>query len=397
MAPIQRMVHRVWMFLLLTVLLLSFPMYVTAEAPKAEEIFEKIVQASRTVDFQGNLTLFTQMPMGNPISEAQVIRKAPDKQRIEFTWPNEIRGTGIVINGEQRWPIRDDRERRGRPFLAPPPNRMMDEFPLKQIKHIMQNYDIHVMDGGIIADRNTYLLEIEPKVTGKPSRKIWVDAEKNVMLKVENYDSQKRLRGFYLYNNIDFDSKIDEAVFRKESEAGNGKSQRPGRGREELWNVNQGKPDLDRIRKAARIDVIVPDQLPAGFTLQSIESLSFGERRNVHLRYTDGLATLSVFQSLSKDEERGGRHSGRGEGRPQRPEGGPQGPEGGPQRPDRPPETGTATKKMNIDGVECEVMSTGPMVILRWNYRTVFFTLMGELEQKQMTEIAGSFISKGDG
>ena len=102
MAPIQRMVHRVWMFLLLTVLLLSFPMYVTAETPKAEEIFEKIVQASRTVDFQGNLTLFTQMPMGNPISEAQVIRKAPDKQRIEFTWPNEIRGTGIVINGEQR-------------------------------------------------------------------------------------------------------------------------------------------------------------------------------------------------------------------------------------------------------------------------------------------------------
>jgi hypothetical protein len=42
-------------------------------------------------------------------------------------------------------------------------------------------------------------------------------------------------------------------------------------------------------------------------------------------------------------------------------------------------------------------MSTGPMVILRWNYKKVFFTMMGELEQKQMTEIADSFISKGDG
>lgn len=388
MAPIQQMVHRAWLFLVITVLLLSFPVYVTAEIPGAEEIFEKLIQSSRTVDFQGRLTFVAQIPRGNPVCEARVIRKAPDKQRIEFIWPSEMRGMGMVINGEQRWSIRDNRERGGRPFLARPPNRMMDDFPLKNIQRLLRNYDIRVLDGGSIADRSTYLLEIDPKVAGKPSRKIWVDAEMSVILKVEHYDSQKRLRGFYSYNKIDFAPEIDEAVFRKGRRTGNGKSQRPERGRKELWSANQGKPDLGKIRKAARLDVIIPNQLPAGFALQSIQALSFGERRNVHLRYTDGLAVLSVFQSSSEGGGRGGRRGGRGEGRPQRP--------GGPQKPDRPPGADAATKKISVDGVECEMMSRGPMVILRWNYKTVFFTLMGELEQEQMTEIVGSFISKGD-
>jgi len=388
MAPIQQMVHRAWLFLVIAVLLLSFPVYVTAEIPGAEEIFEKLMQSSRTVDFQGRLTLVAQIPRGNPVCEARVIRKAPDKQRIEFTWPSEMRGTGMVINGEQRWSIRDNRERGGRPFLAPPPNRMMDDFPLKNIQRLLRNYDIRVLDGGSIADRSTYLLEIDPKIAGKPSRKIWVDAEMSVILKVEHYDSQKRLRGFYSYSNIDFAPEIDEAVFRRGHRTGNGKSQWPERGRKELWSANQGKPDLGKIRKAVRLDVIIPDQLPAGFALQSIQALSFGERRNVHLRYTDGLAVISVFQSSSEGGGRGRRRGGRGEGRPQRP--------GGPQKPDRPPGADAATKKISVDGVVCEMMSTGPMVILRWSYKTVFFTLMGELEQKQMTEIVGSFISKGD-
>lgn len=388
MAPIQQMVHRAWLFLVIAVLLLSFPLYVTAEIPGAEEIFEKLIQSSRTVDFQGRLTLVAQIPRGNPVSEARVIRKAPDKQRIEFTWPSEMRGMGMVINGEERWSIRSDRERGGRPFLAPPPNRMMDDFPLKNIQRLLRNYDVRILDGGSIADRSTYLLEIDPRVAGKPSRKIWVDAEMSVILKVEYYDSQKRLRGFYSYSNIDFEPEIDEAVFRKRRGKGNGKSQRPGRSREELWNANQGKLDLGKIRKAVRLNVIVPDQLAAGFALQSIQALSFGERKNVHLRYTDGLAVLSVFQSLSEGGGRGGRRGGRGEGRSQRPSGS--------QRQGRPSGADAATKKINIYGVVCEMMSTGPMVILRWNYKTVFFTLMGELEQKQMTEIVGSFISKGD-
>ena len=52
---------------------------------------------------------------------------------------------------------------------------------------------------------------------------------------------------------------------------------------------------------------------------------------------------------------------------------------------------------MTVNGVEFEVMASGPMVILRWSFDTVFFTLMGEVDQKQMIEIASSFIDKGDG
>jgi len=397
MAPIQRMAHNVWLFLIIAVLLLSLPMYAASEMPEPEGIFEKLLQSSRTVDFEGRLTLFAQIPGGNPMSEAQVIRKAPDKQRIEFVWPSEISGMGMVINGEERWSFRGDRGRGGRPFLAPPPNRMMDDFPLKNIQRLLRNYDIRVLDGGNIADRSTYLLEIDPKVVGKPSRKIWVDKETSIILKVENYGSQKRLMGFYAYSRINYKPEIDETVFQRQHKQDEERTQRIERGRKELWNDSQGKPNLAKIRKTAQLGVIIPDQLPAGFALQSIQALRFGERRNVHLRYTDGLAVISVFQSLSKDGGRSGGREGRppGMGRPQR-SGRPSGADR-PQRSDRSSGSDANFEKVIANGVEFEVMTKGPTIILRWSFNTVFFTLMGELDQKQTIEMASSFIDKGDG
>jgi len=401
MAPIQRMAHNVWLFLIIVVLLLSLPMYATSEIPEAREVFGKLLQSSRTVDFEGRLTLFAQIPFGNPMSEAKIIRKAPDKQRIEFVCPPEISGTGMIINGEERWSLRGDRGRGGRPFLAPPPNRMMDDFPLKNIQRLLRNYDIRVLDGGSIADRSTYLLEIDPKVVGKPSRKIWVDKETSIILKVENYGSQKRLLGFYAYSRINYKPEIDETVFQRQHRQDEERTQRMERGRKELWNDGQGKPNLARIRKAAQLGVIIPVQLPAGFALQSIQALRFGERRNVHLRYTDGLAVISVFQSLSKDGGRGGRRGGRGEGRPpgmdrsQRSGRAPGADRS--QRSDRPSGSDANFEKVTVNGVEFEVMTRGPTIILRWSFNTVFFTLMGELDQKQTIEIASSFIDMGDG
>ena len=366
MAPTQRMVHRNWLFLLTITLLLSFPMRVRAETPGAEELFQKLLQSFQTVDFEGKLMPISLIPEGDPVREALVIRKAPDKQRIEFIRPTEMHGMGMVMRGSERWRIHSERTRERRPFLSRPPNRMMDHFPLKNIQLLLQNYDVRVLDGGSVAGRSTYLLEIVPKVTGRPSRKLWMDAEMGVILKMENYDSQKRLRNLFAYSEVNFEPEIDEEIFRSRHRTKQEKRPRGKPDREELWNHNQGKPDLEKLRKEVQLNIALPDQAPAGFILQDIQVVRFGERKNVHLRYADGLASLSVFQSPSDEGRRG----------------------------DRLPRPGGKVKKMNIGGIECELMFTGPMLIFRWHYEGIYLTLMGELEQKEMAGIVGSFISK---
>lgn len=378
MVSIQRMAHKGWLFLLTITLLLFSAIRVEAAIPKAEEIFQKMAESFRTVDYKGKFTFMFRSPDGNQTREATMTRKAPDKIRIDMLWPPDERGAIMVMNGNKRWHIREERERgrgrmrRRRPFL--PPNRMGESL-LKETRILLKNYDIEVFEGGHVAGRSTYLIEVEANV--RPTAKIWVDKETSAILKMEHYDPQRRLRDLLVYSNIDFHPEIDEAVFRRPD--GVEADKRPG-GREEIWNNDQGKLDLAKIRKAAQLDVVIPERDPSGFALQSIHIIKFGERKNVQLSYTDGLAMLSVFQSSSDGGRRGGLFGRRRAGR-----------RGG-KRQEMPSRRGGKTEKVDIHGTECEIISRGPMSIFRWNNNGIYITLMGELGREEMIKIVGSFI-----
>jgi len=369
MAPIQQTVHRNWIFLLLVTLLLFLPVTIRAEMPGAEELFQKVLNSLKTVDYKGKLTFISMVPDEHPVREAVVIREAPDKQSIEFVQPDEMRGMGMVMNKDERWRLRGERPRGRRPFLSPPPNRMMEQLPLRNIQILLRNHDVRVLNGGSVAGRDTYLIELEPKMPNRPSKKFWIDVEMGVLLKVEDYDFQRRLKNVFAFSDIDFEPEIDEATFRKRQKPDERRGPRKGPEREELWSYGKGKLDLNEVRKTAKLDVIMPEQPPAGFDLQSIQVMSVGRRRNVHLSYTNGLTILSVFQSPDGEDHR----------RP---------PE------DRPPWPGIKAEKANISGVECEIMSGGGMLIYRWNHKDLQLTLMGELGKEEMTGIVGSFISE---
>lgn len=380
MVSIQRMARKNWLFLLTITLLLFSAIRVEAAIPEAEEIFQKMAESFRTVDYKGKFTFMFRSPNGNQTREATMTRKAPNRVRIDMLWPPDERGAVMVMNGNERWHVREERERgrgrmrRRRPFL--PPNRMGESL-LKETRILLKNYDISIFEGGHVAGRSTYLIEVEANV--RPTAKIWVDKETSAILKMEHYDPQRRLRDLLVYSSIDFHPEIDEAVFRRPD---NVEADRGPGGRKAIWSSGQGKLDLAKIRKAAQLDIVVPERDLSGFVLQSIHIIEIGERKNAQLSYTDGLATLSVFQS-SSDEGRGGlfgrRRAGRREGK----------------RQEEPPRRGGITEKVDIHGTECEIISRGPMSIFRWNHNGVYITLMGELGRKEMIKIIGSFIDNG--
>lgn len=390
MVSIQQMVHRNWLFLLAIILLLPIPVSAGSEVPSAEELFQELLESSRTVDFKGKITIMSDFPDGASVREALVIRKAPDKQLVRFTWPAEVRGMCMVSSGGRRWHVFNGESHGRRPPMPPPPNRMTGELPLRNLQLLLKSYHVRVLDGGHVAGRRTYLIEVEPKLTGRPAIKVWMDIEMGTILKIEQYDPQKRLKGMFTYSEINFSPDIDEAVFRERRGTGDAEKPLAREGRREVWNHNQGKLDLGKIRKEVGLRIILPDQAPAGFILQSIHAMKLRERENVHLTYTDGLAFLSVFQSQSDERTRGrGRGGGKGGfwrwlGRR------------GKRREDMLPRRGGEVERMNIDGTECEVMSRGPMFIFRWNHKGIYLTLMGELERKEMIEIVSSFVREGE-
>ena len=61
---------------------------------------------------------------------------------------------------------------------------------------------------------------------------------------------------------------------------------------------------------------------------------------------------------------------------------------------DKPPIQDARVKKIDVDGVEVQVMSRGPMFILRWNQQKIYLTLIGDLEKAEMINIVKAFFSK---
>jgi len=382
MALIKNLISRSLLPLMLFTLISS---QVNADLPKANYLLQRMVQTYNSVDFKGRLTLMLQDPGGNQVFEIMIIRKAPDKRRIEILSPPELAGTGVIINGSEIAPLRSGRDHRPPPQFQQPDQ--IEDILIYNTQLLSRNYRVRVLDGGRVAGRNTYLLEIDPKNPDRPSSKIWVDTEKNVVLKVEKYDAQKALQRVSAYSNINFDPEIDENIFKIPHRFPDiGRFRSPDR--EEIWNHTQGNPDLNVIRNKVKFDVIIPKRMQDGLMLQSINTLKIGKEQNVHLKYTDGLTILSIFQSPFDETKF------------ERPRNEPPGPPGdqppGPPR-DQPPGPPISRGKMenvNINGIECEVLSRGPVLILRWQNEGVYFTLIGELQKKEMIKIASSFIKE---
>lgn len=364
--------------------------FVRAEVPGVEDAIQKLIRSSDTVNFIGKRVQISYTPNGVAMREELITRKAPDKKRIEILSPNEMKDLVIVVNGNEPGrgmifnrkdngrpgPDRRDGDRRmgRRPPFPPPPFNEIDELPVKNEQTLLKNYNVLVLYGGHVARRTTYLLEIEPKIYNKPSRKVWMDTITGFPLKMEQYDRQNRLRWMFSYSEINFNPKINDALFKLQSPPpppGRKPPPRPpdmgphmDREHNELWSFNKGKLDVNMIKKTTQMNLMIPEHLPLGFDLQSINLIRFDEHKSIHLVYSDGLTVLSAFQSPLGDERR---------------------------REDRGWEHGNVGN-MNIKGVNVEIISDGIMFIFRWKYNNVNMTLIGEQSLSEMVNIAGSFI-----
>lgn len=375
---IKKAIYKKW-FLVFVLMMIFIQSKTNAATPKPEVLFQKMIQSYQNTDFEGRFTIILRFPMGNQVFEINEIRKAPDKRRIEIISPENFSGTGMVIDGDKSWEI--ETSKKGHlPFHFLSPDQMeYDRF--HNFRLLMKNYNVRVIDGGSVADRNTYLIEINPKMNNRPSRKVWIDAEKSIPLKSELYDAQKMLRRLTTYSKINFNPSIDDRLFQNPRKFWDIRKRPSGPPKgEEVWNYNQGKPNINEIREKIKIDTKIFEQLPGGFALQSINVLKFDKANNVHLIYTDGLTALSVFQSPFREPPGGPPNKGRR--REDRPPPPPQSPPPGPEK----------VEKININGVLCDIIVKGPVTILRWNKSGLYFTLISEIDRKDIVKITSVFI-----
>ncbi|MBM3240229.1 hypothetical protein FJZ31_28430 [Candidatus Poribacteria bacterium] len=372
-----------WRFPMIIIFVLSIVSNAKADAssklPTAEEIFSKAVKAESTVDYVGKRMVIRWLPFGSIVSEERIIHQAPSTHIMELLTPVDRMGPERGRDKDDKPDNRNIDDLRGtkqterdRMRRMPPPPREMrnpEEIWSTDTQLLLRNYTVDVAFSEPIAGQNTYLLMINPKVAARPRKKVWLDAQHYIILRMEHYDITGKLKALSVYTTIDYDSASVARQLKQysEKEQGRGPDRRRPYQSEEISIAEAEKQLGARLPQPS-------SYLPVGFQLQSTSMVAFRGNPSIHFRYTDGLTAFSLFASKVSNES---------EEKPPRPE-----------RGDR--FGGVKPTTVVVKNTIISIIDQGHIKILRWEVSNLRFVLIGEeLSQEEMVKVAEFLISQG--
>jgi negative regulator of sigma E activity len=152
-----------------------------------------------------------------------------------------------------------------------------------------ENLEVQLVGRDKIAGRDAYVIAIQPHFRKPgPTRKFWVDASKWVKLKTEEIAPSGTVLSTSYFTKIDFVSSIPNEKFHIEPPPGV---------RIEREEEHPRFGSIKEARRQVDFKILEPTYLPSGFKLAGAGVIPFRDGKIVVLRYTDGVGTLSLFQT----------------------------------------------------------------------------------------------------
>ena len=324
------------------------------------EVLRRIAAAEDETSYAGSRLIIFHTPRGLTVREDLVIHQPPDVNAVKVL---------SVIGRERfdghrkddRFKGKDRKERRAsrsdrpsgrRDFL--PRRKRISNLSGEEMKLLAQNYRFHLSPGSAIAGQETNEIKIYPQFEDRPTKRLFI-ARNGIILRVDELDYTGHLRFVSLFTQIEFDR---EKVGGTLAELKNDKKlifEKEERRSRPIKNVE--------AKKALENRLVQPTYLPPGFQLLDTRYIKH-RSSTVFLRYTDGLATFSLFERKGKHRS---RHSDRGSRR-------------------------RSGKTISRHDVPIHMMRQHPAHILEWSNSEVDFTLIGELEPSELLKVAESII-----
>ncbi|HID05788.1 MAG TPA: outer membrane lipoprotein-sorting protein, partial [Armatimonadetes bacterium] len=254
-------------------------MQATAPATKSGlAILERVQSARKSIIYAATVETITLQPRPRAVT-AHVYHKS-GKERIEYSFQG-ITTLILIDDGERIYRLHPHAR------IAYVRASLCKELNAKLLH---RNYKIHLLEDEVVAKRKCFVLSIQPKYAGNPSRKMWIDKATYVMLRNETYDGAGALVAMTVYRNIVYDINLDDELFKVPKG----------------WRTVNDSSVILRELNRSKIESIVgfplklPRFIPQGYHLDSVEILRCCHGMPiVHMRYTDGLNCLSVFEHLS--------------------------------------------------------------------------------------------------
>ena len=275
-----------WVLTGIVMLMMAMMTSALAQHIDGQSILLKLFDAEGHVSYTAHqVTVLS----GGPVitSEQNVYRSGYDGMRLEYTDPTALHGEIHADDGHVFAHLVPSRK-----TLKIGPSRLAE---LKKRTQQMHNEDLYAKLVGRdrIADRPAYIVEVRPNHLGRmPKRKLWVDQDKWVKLKIEELGSDGKVLSSSYYTKINYVKSIPESKFHIDLPDGYRVYKRDDRA-----NIMS----LDAARKSASFRLMEPTYLPSGFKAIGVKVIPFRHGQLVTIRYTDGVNPVSLFQTQQRE------------------------------------------------------------------------------------------------
>ncbi len=259
-----------------------------SKPPSAESLYQKSLVADDRFSYTGHQFLTVWRDDDRTFATATIVtHAAPDKDIIVYTAPHSRQGRVIIGNKTDQWTYVPQR---GTVIHSTEPTDPTQKQEAIQFNLLLANYKLIVQPTPAeVAGRKTYEVNLVPRVPGRPYDKLWIDPFTGVALRREKYHSDGSISSVSYYSDIHFNPKLLSTQFT------------PNR-----WSGQKFR----EVNQSSATDVTVdPAKLPAGFQgvasvppaldgyrFQEATMLGTGRKASLHLVYSDGLNTLSLFE-----------------------------------------------------------------------------------------------------
>ena len=262
------------------------------KVPSAQDLYRQSLVADERYAYTGKQFLTVWRDDDLTVATATMVSHLPPSlDAIVYTAPRARRGRVIVQNRNQQWTYIPQRSLVVHSFepADPTPPEQNQQFNL-----LVSNYSLTVLPKPtVIAGRKAFGVFIMPHATGRPYDHLWIDPYTGVVLRREKYHADGSMASVSYFSDIKFKPSppLSAADFTPKRWAALKPRQVEQPTLSEI-SLNPGKLPPPFAGKAT-----VPLSL-GGYALQKATVLGTGRKASLHLVYSDGLNTLSMFESL---------------------------------------------------------------------------------------------------
>ncbi len=247
-----------------------------AQKPDPAQRVRAAYRAESTVQLSGVMRTTSTLQAGEVSSEVLVYRKA-GMTRYEYRSP-ELRGLVLIDRGNAL--IRLD------PAARTATVETVHRSPVG-VDLVLRNYQAVLAGHEQILGRQTDVVTLQPRHGSGPSRKLWIDRATGMVLRTEQYNSGGKMVSRSLYLSVDWKANPSDSLFTIP----------------EGWKQVNAPVQTERhwekeeLSKRLGFSVREPGYLPQGFVLDGFHLvLRPGAQPSAHIRYVDGLNSISVFE-----------------------------------------------------------------------------------------------------